>query len=158
MINTLCNKIKINCSFIFDRKILSNMLGIALMLSVVCVITFIVFIIVAEIRVENKVRDTADKIMLLYENEQYAEMVYLAENIIVKYASDTEYKNQSVFHDDAKFALAQAYEAIGNYDRSQRLYLDILGYSLPEYQAMQQLSDDFKDSLSRLARLMLQGK
>ena len=156
--NIIFSKIKVNLSNLFRKNVLSFIGGVALLLFSGIIIISIIFVIIAEIRIENKVRDTADKIMLLYENQQYDQMVYLAENIIVKYASDTEYNNQSVFHDDAKFALAQAYEAIGNYDMSQRLYLDILGYSLPEYQAMQQLSDDFKDSLSRLARLMLQGK
>ena len=147
-----------NIKNILGKLYSKNSVFIALNIVVFGLVFGFVFGLYILIDTENRVRDTANKIVILYENEEYSDVVNLSENIIVRFAKDTKYKNQIVFHDEAKLALAKSYSHIGNDKMSKQLYLDILGYSLSEYEAFQYLSGNSNNNLADLATLMMRGE
>ena len=107
----------------------------------------VIFFTASQVYVSN----VADKVVKLNNQQKYHEAVEKSEHITIMFAPDRDYRYSS-FSKAGKLALANSYIKIGDEEQAISVYLNILGYTDEDYQAMQYLTGDVSiDSLQELA-------
>ena len=107
----------------------------------------VIFFTASQVHVSN----VADKVVTLNNEQKYHEVIENSENITIMFAPDRDYRYSS-FSKAGKLALANSYIMAGNEQQATQVYLNILGYTDEDYQAMQYLTGDVSiGSLKELA-------
>ena len=144
----------------FNKIFLEQKLAGGFLIVSVIFIFGAIFGFVTLIRTDNHIAKASDRIIVLNDYKKYNEAIYVAENIKVSFALDTDYTkvNTARFTNSARFSLANSYNQVGKSELATALYLDILGYSEEEYKAMQLLNIQKEYDLERLAIFAIQHK